>query len=212
MLLHGPWLFQCARLEVPSWKPLMTYKGLLSWRDTDTSIAGYGWTAYDTFWGSGPNPLGGTSHINPPCAANVPQVFGQKCCIGQLHVSFLRNLGPRTCPCPMLISFQELFIQGWFTTKFPWIRSVSQDLPVFVVFDASCPRGGGVQPIGATSHRFAGCIQSFEPSGLHRQNEEPIKRYGGTTAPEAPWPEEKQKHGAMVEDLKRGGKAWPGGW
>lgn len=47
---------------------------------------------------------------------------------------------------------------------------------------------------------LAGCIQSYEPSGLHRQNEEPIKRYGGTTAPEAPWPEEKQKHGALVED------------
>eukprot|EP00435_Cladocopium_sp_Y103_P033972 s988_g8.t1 len=31
---------------------------------------------------------------------------------------------------------------------------------------------------------LAGCIQSYEPSGLHRQNEEPIKRYGGTTASE----------------------------
>ena len=38
-----------------------------------------------------------------------------------------------------------------------------------------------------------GCIQSHEPSGLTRQNEEPIKRYGGTTASEAPWPEERQK-------------------
>lgn len=40
---------------------------------------------------------------------------------------------------------------------------------------------------------LAGCIQSHEPSGLTRQNEEPIKRYGGTTASEAPWPEERQK-------------------
>lgn len=42
---------------------------------------------------------------------------------------------------------------------------------------------------------LAGCIQAYEPSGLHRQNEEPIKRYGGTTAAEAPWPEEKPKKG-----------------
>lgn len=47
----------------------------------------------------------------------------------------------------------------------------------------------------------AGCIQSHEPSGLHRQNEEPIKRYGGTTAPEAPWPEERLRRSAMLEDL-----------
>eukprot|EP00913_Durusdinium_trenchii_P027612 g25898.t1 len=48
---------------------------------------------------------------------------------------------------------------------------------------------------------LSGCIQSHEPSGLHRQNEEPIKRYGGTTAPEAPWPEERLRRSAMLEDL-----------
>lgn len=47
---------------------------------------------------------------------------------------------------------------------------------------------------------LSGCIQSHEPSGLHRQNEEPIKRYGGTTAPEAPWPEERLRRSAMLED------------
>lgn len=48
--------------------------------------------------------------------------------------------------------------------------------------------------------RRAGCIQSFEPSGLHRQNEEPIKRYGGTTASTAPWPEEKARRRDTAED------------
>lgn len=37
---------------------------------------------------------------------------------------------------------------------------------------------------------LAGGLQCFEPGSLHRVTEEQIKRYGGPTNPDAPWPEE----------------------
>ncbi|CAE8630695.1 unnamed protein product [Polarella glacialis] len=33
-----------------------------------------------------------------------------------------------------------------------------------------------------------GCLQTFEPSGTHRQVTDMIKRYGGFTSPDLPWP------------------------
>ncbi|OLQ14529.1 Transient receptor potential cation channel subfamily V member 3 [Symbiodinium microadriaticum] len=45
-----------------------------------------------------------------------------------------------------------------------------------------------------------GCIQSHEAAGLHRQSEEQIRRYGGSTLPSLPWPEDKVKKRGPAED------------
>eukprot|EP00439_Symbiodinium_sp_Y106_P012126 s4740_g1.t2 len=46
-----------------------------------------------------------------------------------------------------------------------------------------------------------GCVQSHEAAGLHRQSEEQIRRYGGSTLPSLPWPEERCWDDHTVQDF-----------
>jgi len=48
-----------------------------------------------------------------------------------------------------------------------------------------------------------GGLQVLEPAGLHRQTAESIRRYGGATAPEMPWPEDRQEAEAEAEGDER---------
>eukprot|EP00405_Crypthecodinium_cohnii_P034350 CAMPEP_0206527050 /NCGR_PEP_ID=MMETSP0325_2-20121206/1109_1 /ASSEMBLY_ACC=CAM_ASM_000347 /TAXON_ID=2866 /ORGANISM="Crypthecodinium cohnii, Strain Seligo" /LENGTH=439 /DNA_ID=CAMNT_0054022369 /DNA_START=87 /DNA_END=1406 /DNA_ORIENTATION=- len=48
---------------------------------------------------------------------------------------------------------------------------------------------------------LAGGIASTEPAGKHLQTRESIRRYGGTTAPEAPWPEDALDRQQAKDDL-----------
>lgn len=62
---------------------------------------------------------------------------------------------------------------------------------------------------------LAGGIQCFEPANAHRVTEEQIKRYGGSTALDIPWPEDHElasdsdKFGSMEKSLQKTlGKIW----
>jgi len=53
---------------------------------------------------------------------------------------------------------------------------------------------------------LCGGIQMLEPASLHRVHEEAIRRYGGTTSPEAPWPHDHRKKGgvdALLDKIER---------
>lgn len=116
--------------NVPSSKLLMTYKGLISWRDTDTS--GLGTVEQPTIHSCGlrPNHLGGN-------VANVHQVFRKKCCIVQLQVGFfvgIQNLPTSNahlqsnsfrddlllnCPVNRLVETKTFLFFSWFRGFLP---------------------------------------------------------------------------------------------
>ncbi|CAE7369292.1 unnamed protein product [Symbiodinium natans] len=54
-----------------------------------------------------------------------------------------------------------------------------------------------------------GCIQVLEPGNLNPTNQDTIKRYGGSTSPKMPWPDEEEEvSGSMAERLDNLTKLW----
>ncbi|CAE7221390.1 unnamed protein product [Symbiodinium pilosum] len=54
-----------------------------------------------------------------------------------------------------------------------------------------------------------GCIQVLEPGNLNPTNQDSIRRYGGSTSPKMPWPDEEEEvTGSMAERLENLTKLW----